>query len=170
MRNIVLTGFMGAGKSTVGRRLGERLGMEVVDTDDLVEEMAGMRISAIFSAFGEAYFRDLESKAVARVSEREDRVIVTGGGVVLRMENITNLRRKGVIVYLHAEPNAIYERIKGERHRPLLQVKDPLARIRELLASRAPYYAENDLLVDTSSKTVEEVVNEVVEKVRRLAT
>lgn len=170
MRNIVLTGFMGAGKSTVGRRLGERLGMDVVDTDDLVEEMAGMRISAIFSTFGEAYFRELEANAVARVSEREDRVIVTGGGVVLRKENIANLRRKGVIVYLHAEPEVIYERIKGERHRPLLQVEDPLARIRELLACRAPYYAENDLRVDTSSKTIEEVVNEVAEKVRRPTT
>lgn len=170
MRNIVLTGFMGAGKSTVGRRLGERLGMKVVDTDDLVVEMAGMRISAIFSTFGEAYFRDFESKAVARASELDGHVIITGGGVVLRRDNIANLRRKGVIVYLHAEPEAIYERIKGETHRPLLQVGNPPGKIKELLECRAPYYAENDLVVDTSSKTVEEVVEEVVEKVRRLAT
>lgn len=162
MVNIVLTGFMGAGKSAVGRRLKELTGMEMVDTDDIIEEDAGMAISEIFEKFGEPHFRELEKKAVARASALENRIIVTGGGAVLKEENVKNLRKNGKIVYLHAPPEVLYERIKDETHRPLLQVDDPLKKIGELLEYRAPFYANNDFMIDTSNMSVEEVAGEVL--------
>jgi shikimate kinase len=162
MKNIVLTGFMGAGKTSVGKRLAERRGMGIVDTDDKIEEDSGMKISDIFSTFGEPYFRELEKKAVEEVSRLEGHVIVTGGGVVLNKENMRNLRKNGIIVYLHAEPEVIYERVKHETHRPLLQVEDPLKKIRELLEYRAPFYADNDITIDTSNMGIDEVVEEIL--------
>ncbi len=168
MKNIVLTGFMGSGKSAVGASLAENLGMKVVDTDGLIEERMCMSINDIFSSRGEAYFREVEKKAVAQVSELGGHVIITGGGVVLNEGNIANLRRNGVIVYLHADPEVVYERVKDETHRPLLQVEDPLGKIKELMEVRASFYANNDLAVDTSSLTVEEVASEVLGKVKPL--
>ncbi len=159
--NIVLTGFMGAGKTSVGKRLKEITGMEMVDTDDMIEEDAGMVISKIFEKFGEPHFRELEKKAVARASALENHIIVTGGGAVLKKENVENLRKKGKIVYLYAPATVLYERIKDETHRPLLQVDDPPGKIRELLEYRAPFYANNDLMIDTSDMGVDEVAKEV---------
>ncbi len=167
MANIVLTGFMGAGKTAVGKRLAEITGMEVTDTDDLIEEDAGMAISEIFEKFGEPHFRELEKKAVARASALENHIIVTGGGAVLKKENVENLRKNGTIVYLHAPPGVLYERIKDETHRPLLQVDDPLGKIRELLEYRAPFYANNDLTIDTSDMDVDGVAEEVVRIVKK---
>jgi shikimate kinase len=165
MKNIILTGFMGAGKSAVGKKLGERLKLKVIDTDDVVEEDSGRKISDIFSQQGEKYFRKLEKDAVKKVSALEDHVIITGGGVVLDKENMENLRKTGTIIYLHARPEVLYERIKNETHRPLLQVKNPLMRIRELLNYRARFYSDNDLEIDTSDLDVGEVVGEIVRKI-----
>lgn len=162
MVNIVLTGFMGAGKSKVGRRLKELTGMEMVDTDDMIERDAGMAISEIFEKFGEPHFRELEKKAVKEASELENHIIVTGGGVVLKEENIENLRKNGKIVYLHAPAEVLYERMKDETHRPLLQVDDPLGKIKELLEFRAPFYANNDTAIDTSNIGVDEVAEGVI--------
>ncbi|WP_456474081.1 shikimate kinase [Candidatus Pyrohabitans sp.] len=161
-KNLVLTGFMGAGKSTIGRAAAEKLGLRFIDTDEEIEKRAGMKISEIFQKYGEAYFRELERQVVEEVSELEGCVIVTGGGVVLNEENISNLRRKGVVVYLHAEPEVVYQRLRGDTSRPLLRVAQPLARIRELLKQRSSYYANHDYSVDTSKLSVEEVVEEVV--------
>lgn len=166
-KNLVLTGFMGAGKSTIGRAVAERLGLRFIDTDEEIEKRAGMRISEIFQRHGEAYFRELERQVVKEVSELEDCVIVTGGGVVLNQENISNLRRKGVVVYLHAEPEVLYRRLRGDTSRPLLRVAQPLKKIRELLRQRSPYYANHDYSVDTSKLSVEEVVEEVVRIYKR---
>ncbi len=162
MKNIVLTGFMGSGKSTVGRALSKRLGMGIVDTDELIEERMCMSINDVFSRHGEPGFRDIERRVVAEVSKLEGRVIITGGGVVLNKENMANLRRNGFIVYLHARPEVIYERVKHHRHRPLLNVDDPLKKIGELMEYRAPFYADNDISVDTSDKSAMEVVKEVI--------
>lgn len=168
MKNIVLTGFMGAGKSSVGRSLAKRLGLEVIDTDDVVEKDSEMKISDIFARFGESVFRGLERKAVEKISMLENHVIITGGGVVLNKDNILDLRRRGVIVYLHASPEVIYKRVKDDADRPLLQVKEPLKKIRELLEYRAPFYRDNDLEIDTTGLTVEKVASEIVKKVRPL--
>jgi shikimate kinase len=166
MKNIVLTGFMGAGKSVVGRKLAERLEMNVVDTDAVIEEESGMNISEIFRRFGEAHFRELESEAVRKVSTLKDHVIITGGGVALNKDNIENLRKKGVIVHLHAEPEVIYKRVKDEIHRPLLQIEDPLKKIKELLEQRAPFYANSNIEVDTSKLSVDEVVEEILNEIK----
>ncbi len=162
MANIVLTGFMGAGKSAVGRRLKELTGMEMVDTDDMIERDAGMAISEIFEKFGEPHFRELEKKAVEAASELENHIIVTGGGVVLKEENIKNLRKNGKIIYLHAPAEVLFERIKDETHRPLLLVDDPPGKIKEMLEFRSPFYAKNDFVIDTSNIGVEEVAEEVI--------
>jgi shikimate kinase len=166
MKNIVLTGFMGAGKSAVGEKLAERLGMQVIDTDDIVEQESGTKISNIFSEFGEDHFRELEKMVVEAVSTFDNSVIITGGGVVLNKENIENLRNGGIIVYLHATAEVIYKRIKSETHRPLLQVDEPMDKIKELLEYRAPFYANNDIEVDTSNLTVDEVVEEIIKAVK----
>ncbi len=162
MKNIVLTGFMGSGKSTVGRELAKRLGMRIVDTDELIEERMCMSINDIFSRHGEAGFRDIERQVVEQVSKLEGRVIITGGGVVLNKENIANLRRNGVIIYLHARPEVIYERVKHHRHRPLLNVDDPRKKIKELVEYRAPFYADNDISIDTSDKSPKEVAEKII--------
>ncbi len=166
MGNIVLTGFMGAGKTSVGKRLKEITGIEMVDTDDMIEEDASMPISEIFEKFGEPYFRELEKKAVAKASALENRIIVTGGGAVLKEENIKNLRKNGKIVYLHAPPEVLYKQVKDETQRPLLQVDVLLKKIRELLEYRAPFYANNDFVIDTSNMSVDEVAEEVVKLIK----
>jgi shikimate kinase len=166
MGNIVLTGFMGAGKSAVGRRLKELTGMEMVDTDDMIVRDAGMAITEIFEKFGEPHFRELEKRAVLEVSGLENHVIVTGGGVVLKEENIINLRKGGKIVYLHAPPEVLYERVKDETHRPLLHVDDPLGKIREMLELRKEFYANNDFTVDTTSMNIDEVVDEILKIIK----
>lgn len=162
MKNIILTGFMGAGKSAVGKKLAERLSMEIIDTDDVIEQESGMKISDIFSQFGEDHFRKLEKMVVEEISTFNNHVIITGGGVVVNKENIENLRKNGIIVYLHTTPEVIYERVKSETHRPLLQAKDPMKKIKELLDYRAQFYANNDIEVDTSNLSVDEVVEEII--------
>ncbi len=166
MKNIVLLGFMGTGKTVVGKKVARKLKMEYLDMDDLIEEEARIPIREIFSRFGEEHFRDLESKMVERVSEYENKVMATGGGIVLRKENMDNLRKKGILICLTATPEVILERTKGEHHRPLLEVDYPLAIIKELLKFRAPYYAQADYSLDTSSLTIDQVVEQVIKLVK----
>jgi len=153
---------MGTGKTSAGKLVAKKLGMKYVDTDEVVEENAGMKVSDIFSNFGEPYFRDLEAKAVKQVSERDNQVISCGGGVVLRDENVKNLKRGGPVICLAASPEAVFERVKHETHRPLLKVPDPKERIRELLAERAPHYAKADHSIDTTELSVEQVAAKII--------
>jgi shikimate kinase len=164
-KNIVLIGFMGSGKTSVGREIARRLGWEFVDTDELVETTAGRTIPDIFAKEGEPTFRRIESKVVQEVASREHAIIATGGGVVLRPENVAALRANGVLVLLDASPETLFERIRGETHRPLLQVADPVGRIRELLAQRQPFYAQADVVVDTTGRTVSDVADEVLRRI-----
>ncbi len=161
MKNIVLTGFMGAGKSSVGKKLSEMLGLAVVDTDDVIEKDSGMDIEEIFSRLGEVRFREMEKEAVKKVSSLKNHIIITGGGVVLDKENLRNLRKNGVIVFLHASPETIYNRVRNETHRPLLQVKNPLEKIVELLEYRESFYANNDLQIDTENLSITGVAEEI---------
>lgn len=166
MKNIVLTGFMGAGKSSVGSRLAELLGIEVIDTDNIIEQETEMKISDIFAELGEEHFREVEAVVVEGVSELDGQIIITGGGVVLDKGNIENLRKNGVIVYLHAEPQVLYERVKSETHRPLLQVENPLQRIEKLLEEREAFYADHDLMVDTTNLSIEEVAEKIIDSLK----
>ncbi|MCX6767336.1 MAG: shikimate kinase [Candidatus Micrarchaeota archaeon] len=164
--NVSLMGFMGTGKTAAGKALAKKLGMRYVDTDEIIEKNAGMKISDIFSNFGEPYFRDLEAKAVKAVSEKDKQVISCGGGAVLREENMKNLKRSGPVVCLTASPEAIFNRIKNEAHRPLLQVPDPEKRIKELLAARVQFYAKAGYTIDTTKLTVAQVVDEITALVK----
>ncbi|HEX9022136.1 MAG TPA: shikimate kinase [Nitrospirota bacterium] len=165
-KNIILTGFMGVGKTSVGTRLAKDLGYAFVDTDALIEADQKTTISGIFSSFGEPYFRDVETRIIRQVLEGENQVVSTGGGAVIRDENRAAFKKAGFVVCLTARPEVIYERIKQETHRPLLQTPDPLAKIRELLGSREKFYRQADFVFDTSTKSVDDVIGEIKEKIK----
>jgi shikimate kinase len=157
---------MGTGKSVVARALGRLTGYKVLDLDHEVESGAGMVISEIFASRGEAAFRDMETAALKRIASGRGQVISTGGGVVLRKENMGLLREGGgVIVNLTAPPETVFERTKATGHRPLLDVEDPLGRIRELMEERKPYYEDADEVVDTEGKSPMETAGEILERI-----
>lgn len=166
-KNIVLTGFMGTGKTFTGRALAKRLGTKFIDTDTLIEKEAGISISEIFEKFGEPHFRGLEREIVKRVSEEDGAVIAVGGGAIANQDNLADLKKRGIVICLTASPEVILSRIKKNSDRPLLQVEDRIGKIRELLEKRAPYYERADFALDTDGKTPEQVADEIVEIVRR---
>jgi shikimate kinase len=163
--NIVLIGFMGSGKSSVGRRIASFTGRRFVDTDELVTARAGRSITQIFADRGEAYFRDLETATLGELAAENDLVLATGGGIVLREENRAALRRIGAVVWLDAAPDALFERVSRNRKRPLLQTEDPRASFDALLAARrAIYEAAADFRVDSTGQSHDDVARAVVER------
>lgn len=164
-RNLVLIGFMGSGKTAVGSLLARNLGREFVDLDARIEAATGRTVAEIFRERDEQGFRAIEGRMVAEVARLTGCVVATGGGVVTDPANVAALRQSGLLVWLRASPETILARIGGTGHlRPLLNVPDPLARIRALLAEREPRYAEADLIVDTDGQDVEGVVAEIVRR------
>lgn len=162
--NIVLTGFMCTGKTSVGKKLSEDLKFEYIDTDELIEASTGLKITEIFSKYGEEYFRNIESEIVKKVSILDRRVIATGGGVVLRKENMQNLRKNGVIINLTAKPETIYERLKQQPGiRPLLNKPQPLQEIKKLLNYREEFYKDCDLRVETDTLSIEDVAKKILQ-------
>lgn len=166
MRNIYLTGFMGTGKSAAGRELAKILNLELVDIDDLIVRKEKRSINDIFSQSGEPYFRKVESQVLKEVSEQENQVVSCGGGIVLNPENTALMKQAGRLVCLSALPEVIFERVKRRTHRPLLQVADPLSRIRELLTLRKPYYERAEFVIDTSDLSISEVVQKILELIK----
>lgn len=166
MENIVLTGFMGTGKTAVSKELSRLTGFATVDVDTEIEKSAGMPITDIFKQFGEPHFRQMETDEIKKVSERENVIISTGGGAVLRQENINALRAGGLVVCLTASPETILKRTGDNNERPLLQVEDPIGKIKELLDFRKPYYEKADILVDTEGKSPRQVAEEILEKIK----
>ncbi|UCG78145.1 MAG: shikimate kinase [Nitrospirota bacterium] len=166
MKNIVLTGFMGAGKTSVARELSSRLGMKIVDMDDEIEKEQGMTINDIFARFGEERFRELESEMAKKVSGLSGAVISTGGGIVLRKENITHLRTNGHVVCLMVSPEAVLKRTSGSDVRPLLNVNDPLGKIKELLDHRMPFYKNADIIIETDDRSPRQVADEIIEELK----
>ena len=165
MKNIILTGFMGTGKTEVGRILSKKMGRRLVDVDGMIEDEQKMTVSDIFREFGEQRFRDLEADAVRRLSEMSNLLISTGGGVVLREENLESLRKNGTVICLTASPETILKRVCSNSDRPLLQVDDPLARIKELVETRRKYYERSDMVIDTEDRTPLEVAEEIITRV-----
>lgn len=167
-KNIVLVGFMGSGKSTVGRRLARRLGYGYVDTDQMVESKAGKRVAEIFKEEGEAVFRALERLAVEKASMGDSRVIACGGGAVIDRENVVALKRNGALIYLKASKASLIERLeRGIEKRPLLKTEDVEARVRELLEQRVKIYERvSDAVVDTDGLSPAGVVEEIIRMVR----
>ena len=157
---------MGTGKTSVGRRLSHRLGMTYVDTDEIIEKTTGRCITDIFVQKGESYFRELESEAVYQVSGLDKHVISTGGGVVLRTENLAMLKRNGVVFCLSATSEEIWARVKNETHRPLLKAPDPVEKIREMLKARQAHYALADYTIQTDGVPIEQVTDEIIEVFR----
>jgi shikimate kinase len=162
-KNIVLAGLMGSGKSMVSNRLAEILHRDVVSIDALIEQKEKRPIAVIFKESGEAYFRDREREVVREVSARRSVIIDCGGGVVLNPANITDLKRHGVLFFLSASAETIYRNIKEHKHRPLLNVPAPKAKIRELIKERKPLYEQADHTVETDHKTIDQVCAEIVD-------
>jgi len=161
--NLLLIGFMGTGKSSVGRLLASRLHYRFVDTDALVVKAAGMPITEIFARDGEARFRDYESEALASLRGRRSLVIATGGGIVERPENHPLLREIGLPIGLSATEEVIFKRVSRNRRRPLLRTPDPRGTIAALLERRRPLYAAAVAFeVDTTTLTHEEVADAVL--------
>ncbi len=162
--NIFLIGYRGTGKNAVGRALAERLGMQFIDTDRLIEEKAGMPIQEIFEKHGEPRFRAIESEAIKEASANEGRVVATGGGAPMRKENAEALKASGIVVLLECSPEVIYKRIKGDRHRPALTgIGSEFEEIKFMLAKRNPTYNSlADFVSDTTSKSIKENVDEII--------
>lgn len=167
--NVALVGFMGAGKSTVGRELAARLGKTFVETDTLVERRAGMSVSDVFACYGEPHFRDLESAVVREAAKSHNCVIACGGGVVLREENVAALKASSVLVYLEVSPQSVLSRIGPQSTvRPLLSGPDRERRVAELMEQRrTSYEAAADVTVATDGLAVEQIVCHVQELLKR---
>jgi shikimate kinase len=169
MKNIVLTGFMGTGKTAVGKELARILDMKLIDVDTEIEDSRDMTINEIFKEFGEPAFREIETDMIKKVSRNKQVIISTGGGAVLKQENMETLRETGIIVCLMASPETILRRTSSTNDRPLLLVEDPLEKIRELLDFRKPYYEKADIVISTEGRTPLQIAEEIAEKVKTLS-
>ncbi len=162
IHNLTLVGFMGTGKSSVGRIIADQLHYRFVDTDELIEAQQDTTIAEIFGKQGEAVFRQCEAKAVQELAAQTGLIISTGGGVVINPDNLASLKTHSLVACLWATPETIWERVKEQTHRPLLQTADPLGKIRELLAQRAPFYRQADVLINTGLRSPREVAQQVL--------
>lgn len=160
--NLALIGFMGTGKSSVGRLVADQLRFEFLDTDELIESRAGKTINEIFAQNGEPSFRALECQLVEELAARTHTVISTGGGLPVNPANLTSLKQHALVVCLWSSPEKIFERVREQSHRPLLHDPDPLARIRTLLAVREPFYKQADVLLNSELRSVREVAQQVM--------
>ena len=162
-RSIVLVGLMGSGKSTIGRRLAQRLGMAFADADDEIERAAGMTISDMFAKFGEAHFRDGERRVIARLLAGRPHVLATGGGAFINDETRALILKDGLSIWLDADIPTLVERVARRSHRPLLKDRDPGQVLRELAAVRNPIYAEARIRVSSASSPHEHTVRAILE-------
>ena len=160
--NIYLVGFMGTGKSSVGRALAARKKWQFVDLDELIELREKRPISEIFANLGEPYFRKAEKAVLKEVATQKKFVVACGGGIVIDKENIKIMKETGIMVCLIATPKVIFKRVSGYAHRPLLNVPDPEKQIAHLLMLRAPFYAQADKTIDTSKCPVGKVVDKLL--------
>lgn len=166
-RSIVLIGMMGAGKSSVGRRLAARLGIPFVDADSEIEVAAGMTIPEIFEVRGEAEFRSGEARVIARLLDNGTQVLATGGGAFMNPDTRAAIRAKGVSVWLKAEFDVLLKRIMRRTDRPMLKTADPAATLKHLISVRYPVYAEADLIVESREVLHDVIVEEIVAALRR---
>jgi shikimate kinase len=162
-RSVVLVGMMGAGKSTIGRRLSARLRLPFFDADTEIEAAAGMSIPDIFETHGEAHFRDGEARVIARLLDSGPAVLATGGGAFLREETRNNIRSKAVSIWLKADADIIMRRVKRRADRPLLQTADPAATVGRLIAEREPVYQYADITIWSRDVPHEKIVDECID-------
>lgn len=160
---IACVGLPGSGKSTVGRQLARKLGLPFVDSDQVIEQRIGCSIREFFEREGEAAFRDLEQLVIDELTQGGACVISTGGGSVLRPVNREHLRGRAQVVYLHSAPEEVFRRLRHDQNRPLLQVADPLARLRDLYIARDPLYRETaQFVIETGRPSVSTLVNMIL--------
>lgn len=163
--NIALIGMMGAGKTTISKLLIQKLsGFSFVDTDDLIVKSEKMSINDIFALKGEEYFRKIESEALASILFNDNQIISTGGGIVKSSTNLELLKEKSIIFYLKASVDTLYERVKNNKERPLLNDSDILKKIELLLCERKRLYEKAHFVIDTDGKSLNLVVSEIIEK------
>ncbi|MBQ9155652.1 MAG: chorismate mutase [Eubacterium sp.] len=168
--NIVLIGFMGAGKSTISTQLSDAFAMKVVEMDQIIAEREGMTISEIFEVYGEEYFRDAETNLLIEMQSRTNTVISCGGGVPLRERNVAEMKKNGKVVLLTARPETILERLKDDHSRPLLENNKNVGFVQELMEKRREKYeAAADIIIETDGKTETEICEEVIRRLREEA-
>ncbi len=166
-KNIVLIGFMGTGKSTVGLKLAEKLKLKFIDMDKEIEKITGMTINELFRKHGEIRFRSEEKLMTKKLSSQENVVIATGGGTLLQKENVEALKENGILICLEASPVDIWERVNRKKGtRPLLRKDMQVEDIEEMLAAREPFYAYADYRVNTSDQELEKVVNDIIKYIK----
>ena len=161
--NIILCGFMGAGKSTIGKLLAEKLNRNFIDLDDYIVQKRGMSINEIFKKYGEENFRKSETQSVKNISLLDNHIIALGGGTVINPKNAQILKTSGKIIMLDVSPETVYKRLKNDKSRPLLQTDDKLKAITDMMNSRFPYYndaADCKIVVDGKSK--DEIIEEII--------
>ena len=161
--HVILIGFMGAGKTTIGKRLSKKLGVSLLDTDRLIEEEAQITISRIFETKGEEAFRTAETRMLKTLAKYEDKAVISvGGGLPMREENRKILKEMGTVIYLGVRPSTVIKRLKGDTTRPLLQGEDAQKKVRTLLNDREKLYQEAaHLTVDVDGKTVGQITTEI---------
>ena len=159
--SIILTGLPGSGKSTVGKFLSDKTGFGFIDLDSLIEETEGLKITEIFAKFGEKYFRTLETDMIKTLKYKNSFILSTGGGTFQNEDNILLLKNLGTVFYLNVSPDIIYERIKGDKTRPLLNTKDPKAALFDLLLKRDENYKKADYTVN-AAQNVDDTANEIL--------
>jgi shikimate kinase len=164
MRAIYLTGFMGSGKTTIGRALSEKLGIPVIDTDEMIEKKAGKTIPAIFADEGEERFRKYEQEILKQLPTN-DVIITTGGGMVISKENRSWMKKHGNVIFLSCSLDIIYQRLQSDTNRPLFSQNKE--KMKELYEKRLPYYLEAAFTIDTSHKSVEEIVEDIVRMIKK---
>ncbi|MCF7870854.1 MAG: shikimate kinase [Candidatus Omnitrophica bacterium] len=162
MRNIYLVGFMGTGKTTVAKILAKKLSKKFVEMDQVIEQEEGKKIKDIFAEDGETYFRKLEKELLDKLSSQTDLVVSCGGGLVCNEKNLKILKESGYLFSLHACPSSIFKRVKNSNQRPLLNVKNPLEKIGQLLRARSPYYEKAGLKVNTDKLSAQEVADYIL--------
>ena len=167
MNNIYLVGFMGTGKSHIGKELAKKKKWRFIDLDDLIEFKEKMRIRDIFAQAGEPYFRQAERAVLKEVAKEKKFVVACGGGIVIDPENIKIMKNTGVIICLSASVDVILKRTSGLPDRPLLNVADPKKQIELLLKMRAPYYAQADKTIDTTKLSPKEIVGRIIKITRK---
>lgn len=167
MSNIILIGFMGCGKSTVGFRLSYRLRRVLEDTDKLIERKEGRSVSDIFALKGEEAFREMETACLRELLlSQEEKIIATGGGLPVKPENHALLKKLGTVIYLRISVEGVWERLQNDTSRPLLQCQEPFTKVKELLKKRAPVYeAAADIILDVDGKDMEQVLTELLDRI-----
>ncbi|MCA1927802.1 MAG: shikimate kinase [Calditerrivibrio sp.] len=162
MKNIFFIGFMGTGKTTISKLVSEKLGMKWVDLDEIITKRENKNIVNIFKENGEQYFRELEREVLREIADEGGYVVSTGGGIVIVNENMEIMKKNGIVVTLAASPEVIFERVKDDQDRPLLQVSNPMEEIKRLMFERAHFYIKGDIIIDTSYGSPEELAEEII--------